>query len=134
MSAIVPLLQHEKCDVVTPSGTITRPVFPIAAPPPPPRPNIFNSSMSKRNLDTIMEAIRHLEGDNMMCDSPTSGHHRPLATPMAIPPRPPRVSTHIPSDPESSASDVEDMIQCSSTSSSSYSSQSPPSWTQHHMS
>lgn len=33
--------------------------------------------MSKRNLETIVEAIRHLEGDNIMCDLWKDSSSRP---------------------------------------------------------
>ncbi|XP_037087065.1 transcription factor AP-4-like [Pollicipes pollicipes] len=46
----------------------------LAPPPPPPvvthRPLYAGSTMSRQNLDTIVEAIRHLEGDHLFRDLP----------------------------------------------------------------
>ncbi|KAK9875723.1 hypothetical protein WA026_009521 [Henosepilachna vigintioctopunctata] len=51
----------------------------------------FITSRSRQNLETIVEAIRHLEGDHMFGDEP----QRPQEAPLALTTRPTAVSDHL---------------------------------------
>lgn len=59
---------------------------PVRQPPPPPvatrRPLYMDSTTSRQNLDTIVEAIRHLEGDHLFgnCPEPRQPRLEPAQT------------------------------------------------------
>ena len=71
----IPDLKSPLRESVTPIEATPK-VCPAPTPPIPRNKAFLNSYMSRRNLDMIVEAIRHLEGEQALLDQPARETHR----------------------------------------------------------